>query len=372
MPRDIVFGWTTCLTYETKEPLGFDHYSHLLDEMKENGMKRLIVMDSSHYHFDPNHQGIARPVLNPRLKSMVDVSAVNANPSTEFLSRIIEKAHNYGIEIYIEIKYSGFFGISKAYPGIEFATNRQGIPYHDAMKFNTKKEYLMYSQSRICCDNNQAHQFMRDQIEDLLKVYPEIDGIVMEHPDYPSSGCFCKSTQERFKYDMGISIFEATEGQRVAWQNERIRAVINDLVNLVKSLKKELRFGIYSGFAPKDGNIERYQELKGHKKETLQRAGIDFVMPYMEGRHLDKEEIQMERVLEYMKPLTCYIHTTVRRNPPRTYPIPPKTPSYIRRIIRWFLNYYPYNSHVEGMSFFNEVNVPPENRQAIYETIKCI
>ncbi len=370
MSRNVLFGWTTALTYETREPLGFGHYSSLLDEMKENGMKRLIVMDSSHYHFDPNHQGMARPVLNPRLKSMVDKTAVNANPSTEFLSKAIEKAHNYGMELYIEIKYSGFYGIREAYRGVEFATNRQGVPYHDTIKFDTEKEYLMFSQSHICCDNTQAHQFMRDQLEDLLKVYPEIDGIVMEHPDYPHTGCYCKSTQEKFRAETGTSIFKATESQRVAWQNERIKTVIKDLVNLAKKMRKNLRFGLYSGFAPPDGNIERYQDMKGQKRETLQRAGLNFVMPYMEGRHGDKEEIEMERVLDYMKPLTCYIHTCIRRSPPRTYPLPQKDPAYIHRIIRWFLNYYPRNPHVRGMSFWNEANTPPENRQAIYEALK--
>ena len=370
MSLNKLFGWTTALTYETREPLGFDHYFRLLDEMEENEMKRLIVMDSSHYHYDPNHQGMARPVLNPRLKSMVDTTAINASPSTEFLSRVIGKAHSCGIELYIEIKYSGFYGIRDAYLGVEFATNRQGIPYHHAVKFDTEKEYLMYSQSRICCDNAQAHQFMRDQLEDLLKVYPQIDGIVMEHPDYPHDGCYCKSTQEKFMAETGMSISEAAENQRVAWQNERIGMVIKDLVNLAKERKKNLRFGIYSGFSPPEGTVERYQELKGQKRETLQRAGLDFVMPYLEGRHKGKEEFEIEKVLDYMKPLTCYIHTCVRRNPPRTYHIPKKDPTYIHRIIKWFLNYYPHHPHVEGMSFWNEANTTAENRQAIYKALK--
>ncbi|NQS89707.1 hypothetical protein HQ584_07970, partial [Patescibacteria group bacterium] len=59
MKKRIIWGWSTCLTYETKKQLGFDHYSRLLDEMKENGMKRLIVMMGSQYHFDPNNHGIA-------------------------------------------------------------------------------------------------------------------------------------------------------------------------------------------------------------------------------------------------------------------------------------------------------------------------
>lgn len=371
MSRDIIFGWTSCLTYETAQPLGIDHFSRLLCEMKENGMQRLIVMDSSHYHFDPSHHGIARPVSNPRLKAMIDVAATNAKPATEFFSDVIDEAHYYDIDIYVEIKYSGFYGIDKAYPGVEFLSNRAGVPYHDTKRFDTEREYLMFSQSSICCDSCQAHQFMRDQMQDLLEVYPEIDGIVMEHPDYPLLGCYCRSTQQRFRSDTGRNILDAPASERVAWQNARIGTVLQDLMNLAKSIKGDLRFGIYSGFAPQNGNVERYQELKGQDKKTLQSAGVDFVMPYMEGRHQDNEECQMEKVLAYMKPLRCYIHTTIRKNPPKAYPLPPKTPGYIHRIIKWCREFCPHNPHVEGMSFFNEVNVPPENRQAIYEAIKA-
>ena len=59
-----------------------------------------------------------------------------------------------------------------------------------------------------------------------------------------------------------------------------------------------------------------------------------------------------------MKPLDCYVHCTIRRNPPKTYPLPPKGPDYIKRIIKWTINYYEKDNNFIGMSFFKEVNIP--------------
>ncbi len=368
MKKRIIWGWSTCLTYETKKQLGFDHYSRLLDEMKENGMKRLIVMMGSQYHFDPNNHGIAWPVINPRLKSMLDRKAINANPSTEFFSKVIERAKKLEIEIYLEIKYAGFCGILKGYPNVDFKTNRYGVLDHETIKYNSERECRLASEAHVCHDSDQVQEYMKDTFEDVLRAYPKIDGIVMEHPSAYS--CFCKSSQEKFRLAKGKSLFDATKGERIEWQNEGIRTVIADIIAFVKRINRDMKFAFYSGFSPEDGNIERYQELRGHKKETLQNTGVDLVMPYMEGRHKEKEEKNIEKVIEYMKPLDCYVHCTIRRNPPKTYPLPPKGPEYIERIIKWAINYHKKDNNFIGMSFFNEVNIPNENREAVYKAIK--
>lgn len=144
--------------------------------------------------------------MNRRLESMVDTKAINANPSTEFLSKVIEEAHNYRLE---------------------FVTNSAGILHHDI-----KREYLMFLQFHICCDDSQTRQFMRDQLVDLLKVYPVVDGIMMEHPDYPLSGCYCESTQQRYKSSKGGVVGLASERSDRDWAN---RLIAEDIA-FVKSL----------------------------------------------------------------------------------------------------------------------------------------
>ena len=92
-------------------------------------------------------------------------------------------------------------------------------------------------------------------------------------------------------------------------------------------------------------------------------------MPYCEGRHKDREIDEIERVIEYLAPMDCYLHTTIRREPPHNYKLPPKYPDYIRNIIEWGKRYQKRNNRFLGLSFFNEVKLPPENRKAVYDTI---
>jgi hypothetical protein len=100
--RELIFGWTTCLTYETNDrKLGFDYFSNMLDEMHAHGMFHLIVMMASHGYFSPLNHGLAWPAKNEKLKYQIDKQAVNACEETEFFTRIIKKAHALNIKVYI-------------------------------------------------------------------------------------------------------------------------------------------------------------------------------------------------------------------------------------------------------------------------------
>ena len=56
----MIFGWTTCLTYQAGDrKLGYDYFRRLLDEMKKHGMTHLIVMMASHGYFSPGNHGLA-------------------------------------------------------------------------------------------------------------------------------------------------------------------------------------------------------------------------------------------------------------------------------------------------------------------------
>jgi len=186
MGEDLTFGWTSCLTYETgRRRLGYDYFSRLLDEMKIKGMKRLtVMMDNCHLPpLDPYNHGLAWPIRNPRLKSQVDTKAINAQEESEFFSTVIEKAKRLGIEVYIEVKYMGMRGIEQGYPDIEFWKELNAGKYeHEGAKT-----------LRICCDNDQARQYMRDKIEDVVGRYADIDGIALEHPSYWGIGAAGKN-----------------------------------------------------------------------------------------------------------------------------------------------------------------------------------
>lgn len=368
--REMIFGWTTCLTYQTEDrKLGYEYFSNLLDEMKTNGMTQLIVMMASHGYFSPGNHGLAWPVKHAKLKPQLDKNAVNAYEDTEFFSKIIEKAHKLGIKVFIEIKYLGMIGIREGYPGIEFLTPPNGGYIHtfrpDASDYERKSIETLH----ICCDSEKAHQYMRDKIQDVLERYINLDGIVLEHPSYTGNTCYCQSSREKILQDTGKDRNEISKDELIEWKGIRIRDRLIDLKNLIKSINPQFEFGFYTGVPTTDGDIIGYQDNRGHRIKTLKQVGFDFVMPYCEGRNREKETEQIEKVIDYLEPLKFYLHTTIRREPPHNYKLPPKGPKYIKNIIKWGKDYFHKNDRFMGMSFFNEVKIPEENRQAVYDSI---
>ncbi len=368
--REMIFGWTTCLTYQTEErKLGYDYFSRLLDEMKAHKMTHLIVMMESHGYFSPGNHGISWPVKNPKLKHQLDLNAVNAYEESEFFPGIIQKAHRLGIRVFIEIKYLGMIGVREGYPGIEFLTTPEGGYIHAIRPEAGDHEREAIQTLHICCDSEPAHQYMRDKIRDVLERYIDLDGIVLEHPSYFGKTCYCRSSRRKLLSDTGVDEKTISMEELVEWKNIRIRDTLIDLKELIRSINPRFGFGFYTGVPATDGNIVGYQENRGHRIETLRQVGFDFVMPYCEGRNREREAEQIEKVIEYLAPLKFYLHTTIRREPPRNYPLPPKGPEYIKNIIRWGREYFRKNDRFLGMTFFNEVKIPEENRRAVYDSI---
>ena len=368
--REMICGWTTCLTYQTgQRKLGLAYYSHLLDEMKAHRMNRLIVMVASHGYYSPGNHGLAWPVRNPKLMPQIDKNALNAHEETEFFSRVIHKAHRLGIEVFIEIKYLGMIGIRDGYPGVEFLTKRDGSDCHRIPENADEYERRAIQSLHLCCDSDPAHEYMRDKLRDVLERYRELDGIVLEHPSYFGGSCFCSGSREKFIQATGKSLEKADSEEVLNWKNSRIRDRLLNLKQLIQSIKPDFQFGFYSGFSPEDGNVTAYQRKRGHQIETLKQVGTDFIMPYCEGRHREKEGREIEKVIDYLAPLNVYVHMTIRKEMPHNYRLPPKGPKYIKQMINWGKQMFKKNDRFLGMTFFNEVKIPPENRQAVYESI---
>jgi hypothetical protein len=49
--------------------------------------------------------------------------------------------------------------------------------------------------------------------------------------------------------------------------------------------------------------------------------------------------------------------------------LPPKGPEYVKNIIEWGKAYSRRNNRFKGMTFFNEVKIPDENREAVYNSM---
>lgn len=368
-PDGPVFGWTTCLNYEIgPEPLGFEHFRRLLDEMDGNGMRMVIVMMASEGPFDPLHHGLAWPARGP-LASMVDPTAVNADPRTEFFGRFIDAAHAKGIEVFIEIKFLGLDGVEEAYPGIEFTVDGEGrrnVKVPDGADVETRRRTVSQP---ICCDGEQAMRFFLDKMRDVLGRYPALDGVVLEHPSYPRGCCFCDATRRRLLADIGRTPESAAPEELVRWKAMRIRDILTEVRHEARRLIPGLQLGFYTGFSPADGDIRGFQEGRGHAPEAVREAGWDFVMPYCEGRHREREAAELERVIGYLEPMPVLVHAVIRRESPRGYPLPPKDPAYVGGIVASCAALARREPRFRGMCFFNEVKVPPDNRQAAYDGI---
>lgn len=347
------FGWTTCLTYETgTRMLGYDYFSSLIDEMAENGMRRLVIMmENPHVPpVDPYNHGIAWPARNVRLKPFIDGKAVNGNPRTEFIGKIIKKAHDRGIEVIFEIKYLGYLGIQRSYPGIVFRGEVKICP-------------------DLCCDNDDAHEYVKDKTIDLLECYPEVDGVLLEHPSFDGV-CHCAASEQKNIATFGKKGGELAEGIILERQAERISWCVSDLVGLSKSINPALKFGMASGFMPDDWDLHKYSRNRAHNIENLRKIkGLDFLAPYGEGRHREKETFALERIIDYLQPFDIYIHLVIRKKSPQGYPLPEASPEYIRKMIQWAREFGSQNPRLKGLLFFNEVNVPDENRTAVYKNI---
>lgn len=369
-PTRPIFGWTTCLTYEAgPKPLGQEHFLPLIEEMKRHGMSRVIVMPSSEGYFDPLHHGLAWPTSHPKLKTMIDPAALNASVKTEFFSRFIEAAHAHALEVFIELKYLGLAGVEEAYPGIEFVCGPDGQRIAHAPEGSAIEVRRRIDTLHICCDSAPARQFMQDKIEDVLSRYPKLDGIVLEHPSYGANTCYCPATRQQVMKDLGKPIEQLALKEFNRWKGERIRDTLIEIRKFARSIVPDLKLGFYTGFSPPDGNIAAFQESRGHDINTLRHIGWDFLMPYGEGRHKERETAELERVIEYLAPMPIYLHTVVRRESPHNYPLPVKDPAYVHNIIKWGKQMANREPRFTGMSFFNEVKIPPDNRRAVYDAL---
>jgi hypothetical protein len=169
--------------------------------------------------------------------------------------------------------------------------------------------------------------------------------------------------------DLGKPVEELSAEEHNRWKCRRIRDTLIEIRSQARAVIPGLKLGFYTGFSPPDGNVRGYQEARGHAAQTIREAGRDFLMPYGEGRHADRETTELERVVDYLAPQPVYLHTVVRRESPHNYPLPIKDPTYVRRIVAWGKEMARREPRFLGMTFFNEVRVPPDNRQAVYQGI---
>ncbi len=355
-------GWLVGVSYCAPEPGGvtYEHVHELLHEMQDHGMNYLSLMMQSYAYFDPEHDGYAWPVTNPRLAGYIDERNVNARKETEFVSRILGEAERLKIEVEMTLNWGIWNNsrISKVYPDTCLQQDRSGHPIA----------------SLHCPDSPGAWQLGLDEVADLLSLYsgsPALRRFAFERISYSGrGGCFCTYTREAYANQKGTPTVTGTlsmkthrpfekipEAELVRWKEENIGRKITEYTSAIKVRFPHITIGCSTVGNPH----------WGHNPARFKEWGIDYVQPHTIQFKTGKR--QLYRTWNRIAPNPMILHFDLRDRAPNNYPIWQKTPRIIRQVLSWVKD-APTPS-LTGIIFFNEPVIPAPNRQAMYDAIEA-
>lgn len=346
----MILGWQIGITYETAAPEGnhYDKMLRLLDEMAENGMDYLSLMMTSYARFDPGHDGFCWPVKDRKLECFRDENSLNANPKTEFVSKVIEQAEkrNIGIQLFSNLAIYNPKKISVSFPNAHEQMTRSG-------------ETCPWLFCPVCGD---VWDLEQREIADLLTFYnhPNVKSVGYERLSFAPGTCYCGACTEKFKVETGKDIHDFSDGDMLfdRWKTDIITAKMKMLNGKIKSIKPGTQVYLHSSCA----------NGWGHDPRRLKEASVDAVMPHI--AHFETTKSQFNTQLDKLSPNDMVLHLCVRNRVLKNYLIWAKTPQIISQFGDWIMQYREKDDRLKGVLFFNENTVCPENRKAVYEVVK--
>jgi hypothetical protein len=344
------FGWAVGITYNTPSSTGLnrEYLFNLLDDMSKHHMNRLSLMMIAYALYDNVHDGYCWPVQNPKLKSYLDTDAYNSNPNTEFVSEVIQKAADLGIEVELTMNY-GIWNNSKI---------RKSYPTASLQQTFSKDMKGRYDPWIHCPDNPDCWQLGLDEMRDLLTFYnhPNVRGFVVERLGYVGKDfCYCLYTQQKFKEETGNDMLRASEKEVFEWKITHTSKLITEFANEVHKIRPDIQLGLHTV-----GNLHW-----GHEPRRFKECGVGFAEPHTIQHKTGKKELY--QTWDHLTPNPLLLYFDGRDKAPPNYPIIIKTPKIIHQTLQWIFNYG--KPHISGILFFNESSLSIENRSAIYEAI---
>jgi hypothetical protein len=328
----------------TREGLGRDHLLRLLDEMAANRMNVLSLMMQSYGYFDPDHDGYAWPVRNPKLQPYRDPNCVNAQPNGEFVREVIEEAATRRIEVHLFMNW-GIWNpdfVKAAYPQAALQA-KSGSPPTGWLH---------------CPDSPGAWQLGLDEVTDLLTFYdhPNVTGYAFERVSYSGSTCYCRYTCEAFEEATGIALEDADISQRETWKTKQVCRYLSEFSAHLRKLRPDLSVGLHT----------QCSRGWGHDPARLAECGIDCLLPHT--IQFPTTRSQLYAMLDRLAPNPCVLHFCSRDRRPKNYKLWIKTPEIIDEVLAW-IHDYP-GDNVTGLLFFNEPATSPTNKGAVYQGIR--
>ena len=344
-PRKLQYlGWQVGVTYQSMAPEGLDrdHFLRLLDEMASNRMNLLSLMMQSYGYFDPDHDGYAWPVQNPKLQPYRDKNAINARPDQEFLRKIIQEAATRNIAIQLFMNW-GIWNpdfVKAAYPESSLQIKEDNSP----------------SGWLHCPDSPGAWQMGLDESTDLLQFYnhPNVVSYSFERISYSGkTTCYCPYTKQAFQEATGQTFEDADARQREEWKTDQICRYLTQFSEHLRKIHPGIEIGLHT----------QCSRGWGHDPKRLQECGITYLMPHTIQFPTTKQELYF--MLDYLAPNPCILHFCSRDRRPENYNLWIKTPEIIEEALQW-VHDYP-GDNVIGIVFFNEPATSPVNKEAVYQ-----
>ncbi len=345
-------GWETTLNYEGEPVKHYDRYQRLLDEMAAEKLNYLAILAMHEGYNYELSVGLAWPAEDPRIRPFRDTKCINADPDTEFLPRVIEEAHARGIEVDLNCSLHGglFMDIL---PGAEMIDDKggvHGIPCLSYEKFTELDTAL---------------------VRDLIRRYGReignvcVDGYYGEGPTYFGPWHFNARSVERFRQQYDKDLASVPEEEQRRWKKQLVREHLSSINSAIARINPHLRRGQHCWEIEENG-------VTGHGPDVYLDAGIQFAVP---GWHsLDPDEL-VARLDRYAAHMPSIVHISCRAKPPKNYHIPVVGPEEIAFTAEQMISYIssrPYPEDHIGVIYFNAENVPPENRKAVYASLRRI
>ncbi|NLS91837.1 MAG: twin-arginine translocation signal domain-containing protein [Planctomycetaceae bacterium] len=346
-------GWQLGLSYQASRPEGRrpEELRQLLREMRDHGMNFISFMLVSYSFFDPEHDGFDWPVRREGLLSYRDERSLNAREETEFLGDVIQEAKEAGFHVQL-MTNCGIWNpdrIIKGYP-----QTRPQVTWDD------RRSGWVH-----CPDIPDGYRCVRDVILDALERYARrgVASYAIEYPGYAGSGCFCEATRTAFADETGRELTpqwaRANRPEFDGWKQQHIGSILKRLVDEVHAQTPDVEIWLHTACTASGG--------RGHAPDPLRKAGITATMPYL--MHSPSPDFsRLSKNVDACYPLPAVAHVCVRAKPFKNYAIPPKNPALISKFFDAVEQTRMEN--LAGLVFFNETNVPPENRRAVYDGVK--
>ena len=210
-------GIECSITYQVGEERPLKWWKDIIDRLVSVGANTLVVCPSGDGFWYPEAYGYDYP--SKKLKQFRNPNCLNADPKTEYLSKVIDYANKRGVNFWFQLIVFKQKWLTDAFPEM--------------------KETEVGAGPRLCRDHPETMGLIKDMIEDLKGLYPDVYGYSLVQIRWQD--CHCPYTISQFQNYFKKSYKDATKEEWDCFRSMRTRDVLG---NVLKYLKK--RYKVYA------------------------------------------------------------------------------------------------------------------------------